>query len=426
MAAILPFLETESMPFTPAQERAFMAAPDAGLDGLGKLTTNLTRDVRAKGDIITEFLASSHSELTALLWTRRLIERAVRWKDFREEQPKVPRKFWLQKEGRDWWIYFDEPLPTDVVPWNNLGKPLPRVSLLSTNSKMASPTWDLPAGAADVGGACPGARAAQSTSMPSGEQEAVKTGIVSNVGGRFVLKTLPDVGYSYARSVCSRCYATGGKYGGALVQAAEVTHLLVVQTFLETEQGAKQFRDVMADAVLSVDYESADFKRKDENGNKVNNSLRLGIKPVRVHSSGDFFSTKYAKWWMEVANRVGKVDSTVVFWAPTRTHALDTWVRAWPEITKALKYNNFSIRPSAYHIGDAAPPKMPGLTAQGTSVLFPADTEASKGRKYDWNCQTYSAKNSDATCAVAEAPDGQSGCRACWIHRDTRVNYVAH
>lgn len=61
--------------------------------------------------------------------------------------------------------------------------------------------------------------------------------------------------------------------------------------------------------------------------------------------------------------------------------------------------------------------------------------------RYDWNCQTYAiddkawAREQRAagtkekvqhTCRIAAAPDGERGCRACWVVTDDVINYTLH
>jgi hypothetical protein len=157
---------------------------------------------------------------------------------------------------------------------------------------------------------------------------------------------------------------------------------------------------------------------------------------VRIHSSGDFFSIKYAEMWLEIARRLyAQHGNRYTLWAPTRTHVIPGADRAderasgfadfWAKADAAGQIPpNFVIRPSAYHLGDYAP--MPPGLAAGTSVLTPADAAQTKGVKYDHQCGVYDLARGNKTCVDARAPDGSKGCRACWEQPKTRVNYVAH
>jgi hypothetical protein len=225
------------------------------------------------------------------------------------------------------------------------------------------------------------------------------------------------------------CYASGGKYGEAVVQFAEVARFALVSSMLaQNEEGLV---DLLVRALEETQkWESIDAKRH-------------GIRPVRVHSSGDFFSPKYASMWLKVAAKLHnnailakKSGDTsylpIVLWAPTRTHVLKGWSDFW----KGQKIPpNFMIRPSAYSVGDPAPfikRKSPTGT-KGTSVLFADDSESrltkgghGDGTKFDWQCGVYDLGKGEKTCVKAKAPDGKVGCRACWVRPDLAVNYVIH
>lgn len=132
-----------------------------------------------------------------------------------------------------------------------------------------------------------------------------------------------------------------------------------------------------------------------------------------------------------------KIDPTVRFWAPTRTHVLKWGTQFWAsrdEDGNSVVPSNFIIRPSAYHLGDPAP-RVQGI-AKGTSVLSEKDTleelakgnrtSTSDGSRFDWQCGVYALGKGDKTCVHALAPDAKPGCRVCWSDPDLAVNYVAH
>jgi hypothetical protein len=305
---------------------------------------------------------------------------------------------------------------------------------------MACPTFDLPAGHMSVGGACPGAAAAQSTVPPgqraNGAREFEKLARANRIDSRRlkVINAGEDSDYWVSKeeriykpelniAVCTRCYATGGKYSEVVVQFSEVGRAAFVRRMLDS--APEKLEELLVYTIVNT----LEFLTPDDP------SRRFGVKPIRVHSSGDFFSEDYATMWMNVARKVQMLDPSVRFWAPTRTQVIGAWVKYWDSIEVPT---NFTIRPSAYHVGDPAPPPLhptegagPG-NSKGTSVLFPSQSEAVNGVYYDHQCQVYALEKGNKTCREAESPskanggDGKAGCRACWIRPDLAVNYVIH
>jgi hypothetical protein len=374
-------------------------------------------------------LQKPHTELSRLLWARKLMIEAMESRTFSVEQDKGSV-----------FVRVSPPIPVDLVPWHKSGQPLERFSLFSTNSKMACPTFDLPAGHMSVGGACPGAAAAQSTVPLDKRQRGDRDFTALAKAGRIDSRRLkvlnpgedsvnwvskeeriykPELNIA----VCTRCYATGGKYSEVVVQFSEVARAAFVERMLRS--APDKFIDLMVYTIVNT----LDFLEADDP------SRRFGIKPIRVHSSGDFYSTKYADAWMTIARKVQALDPTIRFWAPTRTQVIPAWVKYWDE-TKVP--TNFSIRPSAYHVGDPAPaplhPNQPARegNSKGTSVLFPDQSVAVEGKYYDHQCQVYALEKGNKRCSSAESPskalggDGKAGCRACWVRPDLAVNYVIH
>jgi hypothetical protein len=442
MAAILPFLETEEFHF-PEQ----LAPP--GLAGLGASTALEAKDA----------IASSNSEMTRLLWTRSLLQNAL-----------SDKTFTLVRRANNVKIVLSSPFDRNTIPWARSSSSARNFSLFSTNSKMRCPTFDLPAGHSLVGGTCPAAGPAQTTSIGRGQTPA-KASFLSAIPGvkvpgidgkptqAYQLKVLPGVQslgptgepavYDLARTVCSYCYATGGKYGEPSVQIGELVRYSVVSTAVRPGNGA--LREALIQAILwqipQLPYDKwqvGKIRQRDasgvdedesEEGEKVVEDApvetpdeiraRMAKYPnvVRVHSSGDFFSKEYAAFWVEIAQRLyAEHGMKYMLWAPTRTHVLDNFADFW---RTAKVPPNFVIRPSAYHLGDYAPAAQ-GLS-QGTSVLTPEDSAESKGTKFDHQCGVYDLAKGNKTCVDALAPDGTKGCRACWVRGDDlRVNYVAH
>lgn len=242
----------------------------------------------------------------------------------------------------------------------------------------------------------------------------------------------------------SNCYALEGNYPSPHVQVGELLRYWWSRSMLAEGKG-EEWVETMVHAIAALNIPRS----------------RQGIRPIRVHSSGDFFSPNYAAAWMEVANRVwdlevahGRSSPEIRFWAPTRTWAAGF---DWSKISARLAQPNMIVRPSAYHVDDTAPgPLVPGWAAGTTSIInrnnggmAPEFTNVLKGNfakveagrtrgpeghdaRFDWSCQTYAidihAKGKDLShsCEDAIAPDGKIGCRMCWTHPQLRVNYTTH
>jgi hypothetical protein len=410
MSAVLPFLETEEFHFP---ENA-----GQGLNGLSALAASKTAD---------ELIGKSNLELTRLLWARTLIQQELAKRTFRLviDTSKSPSLV----------VRLSEPMPVDTVPWFRLSSEMQNINVFSTNSKMRCPTFDLPAGASSVGGTCPAAGPAQTTSIGRGDN-AEKSMLEQRPDGRYFLKLYPSVEFNLARTVCAECYATGGTYGNTSTQVTELVHEALVKSAMQNSQMRAALLDafVWQIPLLPFDRWQEGEGELDEEGNivakkaghtppdKVRERMARYPKVFRVHSSGDFFTAKYAKFWIDVARRVqAQHGEEILFWAPTRTQFLPNWAEFWKT---ANVPSNFIIRPSGYHVGDAAP--MAQGIAAGTSVLTPKDAEVSRGEKYDHQCGVYDLKQGNKTCVEALDPDGNPGCRACWMKPNRRINYVAH
>jgi hypothetical protein len=408
MAAVLPFLETEEFHFP----EELGEVGDHGLSGLGSAKIKKTK---------VEMIAASNSELTRTLWLRAAVQHALRGMSF--QLVRVGDMIHMKVLGD---------VNKQVTPWFGVTSIPPEgYGLFSTNSKMRCPTFDLPAGAANVGGACPGALPAQTTSL-AGREPQDAGDIVIKQGGRLVLRQYPSVEFDLSRSVCSNCYAAGSGYGYASTQFAEIVRFSVVQAALA--KGNDAVREAFINAVVwqvpLLPYREYLEKGEGETGPQT--VARMGKKfqtasgepqmVLRVHSSGDFYSPKYAELWLEITRRVYALyGDKYIFWAPTRTQVVPKFAQWW--LGQSIP-PNFVIRPSAYGIGDYAPAAEP--MAKGTSVLVPDDAKESRGVKYDHQCGVYDLKKGNKTCVDALGPDGERGCRACWVRPDLRVNYVAH
>jgi hypothetical protein len=410
MAAVLPFLETE--------EFHFPEEAGTGLSGLGSLAAAKRTD--------DEIVAASNMELTKLLWLREVLQKGLAGKTF--------QLVFDRKKGQ-LIIRLSSPLAADTVPWYGMQGDVQNVSFFSTNTKMRCPTFDLPAGSGLVGGACPAAGPAQTTSIGRGEKGG---SILKVIDGRSVMALYPDVEFNLARSVCASCYATGGSYGKASTQLSELVHFAVMKAAILNPAMQAALIEALVWQIPNLPYAEYQEGEEDEKSKKrgaaspdevrkrmalPRPSLPNGYpNTIRIHSSGDFFDQRYARMWLEIARRVYQTHGmNIIFWAPTRTQFLPTWAKFWSE---AEIPPNFTIRPSAYHVGDSAP--MAQNLAAGTSVLTPEDSEVSKGEKFDHQCGVYDLDKGNRTCVEAKDPEGKPGCRACWVRPELRVNYVAH
>lgn len=481
MAAILPFLEQ-----TPDQRKAHADVLNGIAQGIAELQGVSAASLSAFGEQYEAEkkkpkkkptldadgkevgpLVKPHTELSRLLWARSLVAQAL-----------VGAKFRLTKMGSDVAVEVSvRPgiagekggMRKDTVPWSYSGQEGRVFKLFSTNSKMRCPTFDLPAGAGPLGGSCPGAKYAQSTIPMSaltmveggddygriierGEMAHLLDQVQADWDGMPADEPRPARALNLKSTVCTYCYATGGKYGEVTVQFAEVARFAFVRTLMDQGKSA-----VLEDLLVSAIENTLEW---DEETTK-----RHQVHPIRVHSSGDFFSPAYADIWLSVARRVdanwkarGGKGPRVVLWAPTRTHVLPAFYKFWEtRKTEGLIPENFVIRPSAYTTGDPAPYiRRPSPTgSKGTSVLFEDDAEKrvrpeggaefgdgqyhldttmdpplfrvdKPGTKFDWQCGVYALKKGNKTCLSAVAPDGKVGCRACWTQRNLAVNYVIH
>lgn len=245
---------------------------------------------------------------------------------------------------------------------------------------------------------------------------------------------VPD---QWRQPICQGCYASFGKYKETQGTFNNVLKYAWVSRLMTTPQGQKEFIEVMVASMKTLQY-------------PIEPGFGGGIKPVRLHSSGDFFSLAYAECWVEIADRVYReVDPEVCIWAPTRSWAQGVWEAKsfWPNALRGLKsrpksvgrfgkpgaYPNLVVRASAYHMGDPAPGAFEESNAVGTSSVFAADNQGSAllgegdDQRFDIGCPVYATKNDANTCQTAIDPiTKQRGCRMCWRNPEIAVNFTAH
>ena len=402
----------------------------------------------------------THSGLTRSVWVRRAIEDLLNGRQVRVVDGPTAGKPTSSK------LYFhlDPPVLKESILWSRGTADYEFLSMLSTNSKMACPTWDLPAGSPLVGGSCPGATAGQ-TIVPLKVREKINQqapigygnapGLYrGGKGSKKLLYTGQFEGGDLGRSlvgpvgqpvrvtdtICQICYAEGGNYATLGPQLRELVCYWWTKELLKTDEGTEEWINTMVRAIqgLSWDHEE-----------QIDPRTGRQIYPVRVHSAGDFFSPKYTEAWLHVAARLPEI----FFWAPTRTWAAQGWMGTtrsdgswspghWARLlaSPGIPHGNFSIRPSAYHTNDPAPGPEDypwegpyQFPTAGTTSLYafadatqPEDCGRSQDTRYDWACQTYAIGKSSKSCQNALAPNNVLGCRACWLHPDLRVNYTTH
>lgn len=403
MAFVIPYQEGPS----PEDMEYEGALPEEALAGLGVVYKDVDKSV-------VPAIATSHTELSRLQWLRSLVAKALKNKKYRVRVTEEDVKIELM-----------EPLDRTVVPWSKSAQDLGRASLFSTNSKMRCPTFDLPSGVGSLGGSCPGAYWSQTVVSP-------KTLAALKNQKEWAEKNVLHRTIDPNTAVCQNCYASGGSYGYTSTQFREVLMLGFVRSSLVKEPDATGVspRERLTRLFVYAITKTLKWSPQDP-------SLRVDgrrIKPIRVHSSGDFFSTAYIDFWMEVARRVQAIDPDIIFWAPTRTHVLKEFADHWQSISIP---SNFVIRASGYHLGDPAPERVNPSNAKGTSVLVkdevkerlkPTKGYANRldGVKADHQCGVYALGKGDKTCSLAMGPNNSKGCRACWTHPQLRVNYAAH
>jgi hypothetical protein len=391
------------------------------LGGLGDTASSL--DPLSQEGLNNLALDTSHSGLMRQAWTRQVIA---------EELAGATYTLGI-KEGK---VHIQTDKPVRGAEWElRAGQSLKPVgtSLLTKTSKMACPSYSLPAGPQVSGGTCPGANGGQSVMRPDGLRDGAAK--VMRVTGKPVF--LSD-------AICQHCYATGNtRYG----RTSMILKQTLVYAWTQSALADGSFVEVMTYAVdTSGDY------LPERDGNRY----------FRIHDSGDFFSPDYLFAWKQVCNNL----PDITFWAPSRVWATDWGIEAVREANSdydddpRVNQSNLIIRPSNYHLNEQPPealrepgsgwaswstawhkkrkPKGKKLTL-GKPVQLPqvrvTYTKSGKtslkviGQEtgpapYDWDCQAYLAAG--RTCRTATAPDGKQGCRACWKRPELVVNYTEH
>jgi hypothetical protein len=372
----------------------------------------------------------SHQELFAMTYVRDAVERDLLGRSFTVQQ---------EKNGEVKMV-LDGPIGAGP-PWNPSATPNAQsFSMLAWTSKMQAPSWSLPAGAPQMGGACPGA---------TGGQSIVPLATLRK-GRDLVAKYVENMPLGAA--ICESCYATGGQYGTGNVQYAQVLRFIWARQAIQEQMGSSTaFVETMTAAIANADFKLAGGKVQAGEDRKVPPEPS-GRRFFRLHDSGDFFSIPYLEQWKAVCERF----PDITFWAPSRVWAAGSkWVDAVNEINRPRggKPSNLVIRPSAFYVNGHAPRKLGPGWASGSTVVdikvdggpppdWKAHVERVEGHtmpvsgngpdeRFQWSCRAYSS-GSTKTCRSAAAPPGMGdpdtgrGCRVCWIMPDVEVNYHPH
>jgi hypothetical protein len=282
-------------------------------------------------------LNASHAGLTRLLWIRKELEQAFVGREYRIVQ---------DAEGLYALELVGDPIAQDVIPWMMGTQDQGFYRLFGKNGKMLCPSFDLAAGAPVCGGACPGSIAAQSV-VPLEYRKKFWRDMPPPPGLAKMEKLREE------EAICQSCYSSEGRFNTPTIQGREVALTWWVKDSMATEQGRAEFIRVMVAAIPNLCIRPS----------------REGIKPIRIHSSGDFINPAYVRCWVEIANQIGAVEPTIRFWAPTRCWAHPGFTKVW-DVLNDLEHENMVVRPSAYHIGDAAPEALIEGQARGTSVVL--------------------------------------------------------
>lgn len=408
MAAITPHLGIQNHGHEEEERRARAAEGLGGLDGMRTGAPPL---------------AVMHANLSRLHWSRKVLIDAVRGQQVR-----------VQRVGNNYKFVLDKPIDKNVIPWMPAAvKQMRSWSFFGVAAKMDCPTWDLPAGALAIGGACPGVTPGQTVVPDDRRRELLQGGKLPILGEPVRLRD----------TTCNLCYASGGQYITPIPQLGEIVRYAWCVQMLSARGGKtrQQWIDTMVAAVLRQRH----------------TVTKQGVFPIRVHSSGDFYDPSYASAWIEIVNQVSAIEPRIVFWAPTRTWASRLWAGFWEAAYRPLDAaastdwadvpairspRNFVVRLSAFHTNDKALPSLvPGRMPQGTTACYkdtivglpsPELARAANMKvnpdedRFAWQCGTYAIKDDAHSCTVARGPDGEVGCRACWVETDLAVNFAVH
>jgi hypothetical protein len=468
MAAVTAFLEQQNEPSETADqvEVLNMSPREAARAGHVDSPSSMHGELSQFGflelgdapdfDIVKGSLNKEHAELMRTSMVRQAIIESLKGRSIRLQAG--------DKDGdhrHELFFVLDGPVGR-IPPWNPPGDgSSAQVRLLSWTSKMGTPSFSLPAGAPSSSGSCPGATAGQSI-VPAEKLRAAARNVTALTGAPVRVQ----------QAICQTCYATGGRYGTGAIQLKQVLAYIWTLRTHETDAWfeAMRFAIEFADYVLKGgEHEGSDYqaevRRTQVQGLPDLTNAQTSYRFFRIHDSGDFFTTSYLRAWKRLTEwfspenhprrfewlraRGMEVDEIlrnhgpIVFWAPSRIWA--TSMRKDVGEINGGGSRNLIIRPSAYHFNERIPENLgPGWARGSVSYALnqkPGCIERDKdgdcvkfdsprrpaSDPYDWDCQTYSVVDQSHSCRNAKAPNGKTGCRACWVNgADLRVNYTAH
>lgn len=433
MAAIIPHLEVQT-DLTPI-ERAYDMC-------VGTMRGAYLGEDNPSCPSAQAVLADAHAGLLGMVFVRDAVFEGLKTKQFIVHPGNMHGK-----DTRSVYLVLDQPIGPGPA-WNPATNPdVQQYQLLSWTSKMNTPSWSLPAGAPQIGGACPGAVAGQSIVPNSALISAAR--LVNRGLGRPA-----DAPVNLAQAICEHCYATGGQYSTGQVQFAQLLRFLwarqAIRFSVPAPDGSPStaFVETMVYAIHNADYKLNGGTVKGE-GAEVTQDLPpepTGRRFFRIHDSGDFFEEEYLRQWKMVADRL----PDITFWAPSRIWATSWGIDAVNSINRIP--GNFIIRPSAYEVNEAGPRDLgPGWAGPTTVIAVNQNLGMSPDReqyvasiehkgpprmtgpdpRYTWDCRAYSTNDAKHTCRKAVAPPGLggpngTGCRACWVAPTEIVNYSLH
>lgn len=429
MAAIIPHLEvpTDTTPV----ERAYDMC-------VGSLSGESLGEDHPACPAPQSVLADAHAGLLGMVFVRQAVFDSLEGLQFTVQPGNAQGK-----DAKKVFLVLDRPIGPGPA-WNPATNPdVSQYKLLSWTSKMNAPSWSLPAGAPQIGGACPGAVAGQSI-VPEKALDAAAR--LVNIG----LGRPASTPVNLAQAICEHCYATGGQYSTGQVQFAQILRFLWARQAINFHlpNGSTAFVEAMVYAIDNADYKLNGGTMQGE-GAEATQDLPpepTGRRFFRIHDSGDFFEEEYLRQWKMIADRL----PDITFWAPSRIWATSWGINAVNKINREPR--NLIIRPSAYEVNEAGPVDLGPGWAGPTTVLqvqqnlgmtpereryvyehahrFPPKLTGPDPR-YTWNCQAYATDDAKHTCRKAVAPPGLGdahgkGCRACWLAPTEIVNYSLH
>jgi hypothetical protein len=375
-----------------------------------------------------EMVGVNHSELMTLASVREWIAQVLATRSVHVESQGTAT-------GVEYRLVFDKPISVEESPpWSPMTSAVSYVKILSWTTKMACPSFSLPAGVEQIGGSCVGALGGQSVAPIAAfkKQEKLALKVVYGTDNR-------PPGVDVASAVCEHCYATGGNY----VYADQAIRMLTRMAWTKAAVKDGTFVRTMIDAIDNADYRIGGFVDTRSKKETLPEPDYWGeMRFFRLHDSGDFYNREYLAAWKEIANAFvpGNPEGRepIMFWAPTRI-----WATTWgsDDIRKVNggTPDNLIIRASGYWLNTPAPEftevyddgsvSTDSGYASASTVYADGPAEAvlegTLPAEFEWDCQAYAVEGGP-NCRGAVNPEGNLGCRACWMRPDLITNYRAH